>query len=295
MTLTGTLTAEPQTQEIVHRAFWEENFPNLAINSRLAGAAVEQTALSAAELSRAGERMREEGYFQAKDATLARLAPVLAEAVITCKRLDIPPAFIFIFDEVWECFQALHPVLSAFLGADYKALPDFWTWHVDPKAGESGWRPHRDKGRVSLAPDGSPLSFSVWIPFTEAMPQNGCMYILPANRDPVYNTAEEGQWRIDIARVRALPARPGEFLVWDQALLHWGAESSRFAPHPRISVAMEFQRGDIRPFNQPLSEPFANHSFEMRLKLVAKQILQYKHMYPLAARFETLAQGLLAS
>jgi len=94
--------------------------------------------------------------------------------------------------------------------------------------------------------------------------------------------------------VRALPARPGDFLCWNQAVLHWGGEASRFASGPRISVALEFQSGDRAPFNQPLIPPFANLPFETRLKLVAKQILQYKHMYPLAARFEALAKRLLA-
>jgi len=295
MSLTGTLTTETRLDDIARMAFWEQRFPSLTINRRLAASAIDQTAFSADQLSIAASRMREEGYFQGAGETLRRLAPLLADAVVACKRLDIPPAFIFLFDEAWECFYALNPLLTAFLGAGYRILPDFWTWHIDPAAAESGWRPHRDKGRAALASDGSPLLLTVWIPFTEAMPQNGCMYLLPANRDPVYNTAEEGQWKIDIARIRALPVKPGEFLVWNQAILHWGGEASRFAPHARMSAAMEFQRGDIAPFNQPLSEPFANPSFETRLKLVGKQILQYKHMYPLAARFEALARSLLGA
>jgi hypothetical protein len=119
------------------------------------------------------------------------------------------------------------------------------------------------------------------------------MYILPANRDPVYGGENEGQWRIDVAKVRAMPAKPGEFLCWNQAVLHWGGEASRFAPSPRLSMALEFQSGERAPFNQPLIAPLSNLSFESRLKLVAKQILQYRHMYPLAPRFEALAQRLL--
>jgi len=76
-------------------------------------------------------------------------------------------------------------------------------------------------------------------------------------------------------------------------VLHWGGEASRFAAHPRISMALEFQTGERAPFNTPLIEPFTNLDFESRLKLVGKQILQYKHMYPLAARFELLARRLL--
>jgi len=119
------------------------------------------------------------------------------------------------------------------------------------------------------------------------------MYLLPANRDPVYNTQQEGVRQIDISKIRALPVKPGDFLCWNQAVLHWGGEASRFAKHPRMSMALEFQSDARAAFNTPLIEPFSNLSFDMRLRLVAKQILQYKHMHPLAARFEALANMLI--
>ena len=286
---------EGRVAELSRPEFWREHFPRLTIINRLAQGNIPQIEPTADRQALWRERMLEEGYFQDGADTLGRLAPALAEAVNTCARLDIPPAFIFLFDETWECFFALDPMLRGFLGPGYRVLPDFWTWRLDPSRADAGWRPHRDKGRVALTADGAPQSLTVWIPLTEARPQNGCMYILPANRDPVYGTHAEAQWQIDVPRVRALPAKPGEFLCWNQAVLHWGGESSRFAADPRISMALEFQSGDRAPFNNPLIPPFANLDFESRLKLVAKQILQYKHMYPLAARFEALARRLLGA
>jgi len=286
-------TATSLASDVARPDFWAENFPGLNLpRTGAVGTAVTGPAGEAPERIVA-ERLFEEGYFQDRNATFARLAPVLAEAVKTCARLDIPPAFIFLFDETWACFRSLDPMLKRFLGEDYRVLPDFWTWHVDPAAGQAGWRPHRDKGRMSLAPNGAPLSLTVWAPLMDATPLTSCMYILPANRDPVYNTPQEGVWNINAASIRALPGGPGDYFCWNQAVLHWGSESSRFAPHPRISMALEFQRGDIPPFNQPLIAPFQPLDFRARLQLVAKQILQYRHMYPLAARFETMAQGLL--
>ena len=99
---------------------------------------------------------------------------------------------------------------------------------------------------------------------------------------------------MDMTSVRALPAKPGDVLCWNQAVLHWGSRTSRFAPAPRLSMALEFQRRDIPAWNTPLLDRFANHDFETRLKLVGKQILQYKHMYPLAERFQQLAEKLVA-
>lgn len=234
-----------------------------------------------------------EGYFQEQDRELVGLSEQLSACISKLMSLGLPPVFIFLFDEAWLAFFRQHFTLQMLLGHDYKVLPDFWAWHVDPNAGQAGWRPHRDKGQMALAPDGSPLSLTMWIPLTEATPQNGCMYILPANRDPVYNTPEEKAWKVDYPSIRALPAAPGQYLCWNQAVLHWGAQSSPFAEKPRMSMALEFQRADIAPFNQPLLPALGNLTFEVRLKLVAKQILQYRHMYPLPERLQAMAQALL--
>ena len=94
--------------------------------------------------------------------------------------------------------------------------------------------------------------------------------------------------------IRALPADPGEFLCWNQAVLHWGARSSRHADGPRLSMALEFQRGDVPPFGEPLTAPDEPLAFERRLKLVALQILHYDHMYPLAPDLRAAAQAILA-
>jgi hypothetical protein len=55
-------------------------------------------------------------------------------------------------------------------------------------------------------------------------------------------------------------------------------------------MAFEFQRGDVAPFNQPMLPPLWVWPLEPRLWLIAKQILQYKHMYPLSPEMEQVAQ-----
>lgn len=260
-----------------HEAFWRERFPDLHIGElltqdfrdiTLAARPRDTTALNA-------ERMRVDGYFQGRDDTLARLAPVLADAVLTCKKMDISPLFLFLFDEAWQCFYALHHQLTPFLG-DYQMLPAFWVWHVDPKAAESGWPPHRDKGRHALDANGNPLALTAWIALSEATPLSSCVYILPKSRDPVYGTENEQHWQIDYPSIRALPAQPGDFYCWDQSVLHWGSASSRFADGPRISMALEFQRSDIKPFVKPLLPAFCNPEFKVRLWLVSKHILEHR-------------------
>ncbi|UZK67205.1 phytanoyl-CoA dioxygenase family protein [Sphingomonas sp. M1-B02] len=286
---TGTIA-----RDIGSEAFWRAHFPNLHIGQLLSQELREKTldAPPRNSLALNVERMKVDGYFQDRDDTVARLAPILGDAVRTCNRIDIPPAFIFLFDEAWECFYALHQHLTPFLG-DYQILPDFWAWHVDPKASESGWSPHRDKGYGALDVNGNPLSLTVWIPLSEATPLSSCMYVLPKSRDPVYGTPEDKNWKIDYPSIRALPGKPGDFFCWDQAVLHWGSASSPFANGPRISMALEFQRTDAAPFNKPLLPAFCNLDFKSRLWLVGKQIMQYRHMYKVRPEFEALATSLL--
>lgn len=275
-------------------AFWRELFPELTL-----GALTEQdVATCPAEdtLDLMYRQLSQEGYMQGKNEQLVPLAQQLSAAISRCIELGIPPVFLYVFDQPWMCFHHLRPVIAGALGENYAALPDFWAWHVDPKKGESGWRPHRDKAdNAGLASNGSPISLTVWVPLTEATPLNGCIYILPANRDPYYGTKECSRLCMDLPFYRALPVKPGEFLSWNQEVLHYGACSSPYGTHPRMSIAMEFQRGDVMPLNRPLMPPLANLPFEMRLHLICKQALQYKHMYALTPELEAFCHRVMAS
>ncbi len=280
-------------QDLLSETFWRSLFPELTILGRLRGEFVLNW-LDEQSMSVAANKMLVEGYFQERDPVLVELSGLLSTAISRCVQLGIPPVFIFLFDETWAAFFRQHATFSAFLGEQYQTLPDFWAWHVDPRAGQAGWRPHRDKGRTALAADGTPLSMTVWIPLTEATPLNGCIYVLPANRDPVYNTENELNYKVDYPSIRALPGQPGDWFCWNQALLHWGAQSSPFATSPRMSMALEFQRSDVPAFNTPLLGTAPVLSFQIRLQLVAKQILQYQHMYPLPEHLQRFAQHVLA-
>jgi Phytanoyl-CoA dioxygenase (PhyH) len=238
--------------------------------------------------------MQQEGYFHGSlgswHAPLADLTAVIQQL----SALGLPPVFMFVYDETWQLAYQLSSTISCFLGEQYWMLPDFWAWCIDPAKAEAGWKPHRDKGHKSLRPDGTPSSLTAWIPLTQATTLNGCMYMLPADRDPVYGTPNDGKWEINYPDIRALPASPGEFLMWNQAVLHWGSRSSqRAAGQPRMSCAFEFQRCDIPAWNMPLIPPNSFLSLNQRLNLIGKQILQYQHMYPLSDFLSELAKRVL--
>ena len=275
------------------QGFWRALFPALTIAAPQENFAARP--LANASVALAGDRMLREGYFQAADPGLAALAAPLAQAVSELAKIGAPPVFVFLFDQAWAAFNRQTQMIASLLGPDYQVLPDFWAWHVNPQGDEAGWRPHRDRGAASLAPDKTPLTLTVWIPLNDATPDSSCMYILPADKDPTYGTPRDGQYQIDLPAIRALPGKAGDWFCWNQAVLHWGGQTSRFAEHSRMSIALEFQRGDHAPFNTPLLGTLPAPDFDARLKLVCKQILQYAHMYPLTADLAAVARRLIGT
>jgi ectoine hydroxylase-related dioxygenase (phytanoyl-CoA dioxygenase family) len=123
------------------------------------------------------------------------------------------------------------------LGNGYRALPDFWVWHVVPSESAYGWSPHRDRVQPTLDRNNAPHSLTVWVPFTDATPLNGCIYMLPAHLDDRFKQriwdGEGNNQVLQPQNIRALPAPAGSLLAWNQAVLHWGGRASRLAEGPR--------------------------------------------------------------
>jgi hypothetical protein len=273
------------------REFWSGLCPGMSIEGGAAGvlAAIGETGPLLVDLKR-------EGYVQIPGAlSEATMAPI-RDTVSTLFQLGIPLAFAFVYDELWLAFQGLSRFLTSVLGEGYRALPDFWVWHIKPDENSVGWRPHRDRGIPTLDWDNSPHTLTVWMPFTDANPLNGCMYMLPAHLDGRFKERRwdgEGNTFVHNPQdIRALPATAGSVLAWNQAVLHWGGRGSRLGSAPRISAAFEFQRADRPAFNNPLLDPARMPTFTERLGLIGKQILQYRNMYPPSDYLEALATSL---
>jgi len=258
--------------ELTKPEFWRAFAPRLHVE------ALQPDRLTAPgqSLERLSQRMRKDGYFEDRDPRLEVAAAAIAPAVRRCVASGLPPVFVWVYDEPWEYFRWLRPVIQHFLGPDYRLLPSFWAWHVDPQRRESGWRPHRDNSR-GVAADGTLISLTCWIPISDANPLNSCMYLLPAHMDPQLSPSASPHTAALAAR--ALPAKPGDYLIWNQVVLHWGSQSSEFADSPRMSLALEFQRAGTPPFREPLLDPETPPPFKQRVRLIAMQIQQFTHMY----------------
>ena len=276
-----------KAEDIQNPLAWLARAPGLHIDGDVLRQIIRAYRPGDNEVADLNERLRDDGYFRLTHDFGLDLA-AMADTVRRFSAADIPPVFCFLYDEFWAPFYALDAIYGGILGP-YGFLPDFWIWNVDPAKGESGWKPHRDRGRIALRADGSPISLTTWIPLSDATPLNSCMYIVPAHADPTYGTPHENESRFELPAIRALPANPGEILVWNQAVLHWGSCSSRHAAQSRISMAFEFQAMDSMLFNTPILSPDETPPFELRLRLIAKQVLQYRHMYRLDPLIEQVA------
>jgi len=267
---------------------WRSLCPELHVEGNL-----ERPTFEMGDLDELLRDIRLEGYVHVPHVLPESLFVPLRVCVERLYDSGILLPFSFVYDEFWLAYQGAARFISAVLGEDYRALPDFWTWRVPAQDTGAGWGPHRDRVQPTVEPDNSPHSLTVWLPFSDATPLNGCMYVLPAHHDERFQSRVfdgPGNNQVtDPHSIRALPATAGSFLAWNQALLHWGGRGSRLGAAPRISAAFEFQRGDRQPYNQPLLDPSRLPSFEERLGLIGKQVLQYQHMYPLEPEMERIA------
>ena len=274
--------------EVTDRETWRRRAPRLHVEDESFQRMAKPLAVDPARVIAARENLLLDGYVQESGVVFNVDLALMAEAVRGLSSEGLSPVFAFLYDEFWLPYCQLDTLFRELIGSTYAMLPDFWIWNVDPKKGEAGWAPHRDKGSATLRADGMPNSITAWIPLTEATPLNGCMYIVPARLDPTYGTNREGEWRFELPSIRALPAKPGDVLIWNQAVLHWGARSAPQGRESRVAMAIEFQRGDVPPINPPLLKPCVLLPFEQRLKLIARQVLQYRHMYKVAPDLEQM-------
>lgn len=267
--------------------FWRAFAPDFTISD-----AIDPYAFPLSDEAKAHnkKRVHVEGYTHLKNPGFKLPIDKMPDLFLKIREEGLPPAFAFVFDEMWALASQMRNLVDGVLGENYAILPDFWVWIID--AGAAGFVPHRDKGPNSLFPDKTPKSITTWLPITEAHPLNGCMYIVPANRDACYGVSQafNGQ----LADVRALPGQPGDVFTWTQHAYHWGAHAAdEHDLPPRMSVAFEFQRLDVPAFNTPLLPKDFVPPFETRLALIAKQVLQYTHLWDASPEIIEFAQDVL--
>lgn len=262
---------------IADAQFWRDLTPELTISDAQDGHLEAQVQLGEQGFSR--ERLINEGIQNFDEVIPVEVVKTLQSGIEQLHSKGWMPVFGFLYDDYWRLMASIRDVIVQALGFDAKMMPDFWIWYVDPTKEEAGWKPHREKTYDTLLPDGMPKCMTAWIPLTDADPLNGCLYFIPTNRDHSFRDFSGKPPKIDLQNIRAMPAKAGSILIFNEMIYHWGSRSSKYAKGPRLSLAYEFQRGDVKPYNEPLIDLQVLPSFGLRWQLVGKQILQYQHMY----------------
>lgn len=170
------------------------------------------------------------------------------------------------------------------------------------KVGSNFGVPHRDityKNCHNPA-DGSPDILSLWIPLVDIGDDNGCMYVVPRERDAQFSVDNKPSdqdpfsHRFPYSDIKPLcNIKAGTTLVWHPNLIHYGSGCSSYSPlPPRKSIAMAFRvRDTTRPStNKEVSRygrlPYKRHelitgpTYKERLRMIAKALMLYNVWYP---------------
>jgi hypothetical protein len=273
------------------RTFWRALAPELALSDDLCVDGLQPWALPFDDEAAFRAQLDREGYVHLPHLMEPALVRRLAGAVDTVARRGLPPLFCLVYDEFWIPAFRLSAVMRAAFGAPASILPATWIWHIDPAGSESGWKPHRDGGHTTLLPGGRPKRLTTWLALTEATPLNGCMYVVPADRDPAYGQPGRTGWEFALPDVRALPAQAGDVFLWTQALLHWGSHSVPRGQSARMSLSIEFAHGTADG-DPNVVDPGMIRRFDHRLRFVAQMMVRFNHLSGLPPDFAVLAWSL---
>ncbi len=270
-------------QQIEDVNYWRRINPNSTISDFSLSELQSAQDLAKRELACYTNQLREEGYFQTPPVIPAAMLQEMLECIKVVRQHGFPVMFSLVYDPFYAAFSYFDSVLANILGHEYKLVPNFWVYYIDPSDAGKGFEPHRDAEYLdTIGADGMPTVLTLWIAVTDATPLNSCMYMLPKNRDPQYVQAihdlKTGATQFALEDIRALPTKAGTLSCWDQYVFHWGSRSSKRAPAPRISYATYCQRGDISPVDNAIIDLRKGVDFETRLGLICKGMYRYSYL-----------------
>lgn len=272
-------------KNVIDADYWRRLNPECSISDQPFPESPTSYPISREVMERHLGQIRKEGYFQTPPIVDPAEVDKLRRCITTIVTNGHHASYALVYDEFYHVMAKLTNVLLPVLGPDFQLVPDeYGAFYIPPDNRATGTFPHRDSLRTatSIEPDGTPTLVNVWIPLTDATALNSCMYALPAHVDPHYphsasgpgtagSSPEEIDLRArDLQSIRALPAQAGSVLCWSTHLLHWGARSSEYATHPRISFAMYYQSRRVPPYHEVTMDIPSPLSFAYRLRLIEK-------------------------
>jgi len=335
----------PLSTELEDEGFWRSLLPSLTLSSlksvKKGGNRRHQNPITNENASSVLDDLGDDGFSlrlppildSAGDAFKAKFMAV-KEGIQKLSDEQLPPTFIMLFDEVWELADIYNRMICDInnqMVADKRSSNwnvfnfDVLAWCVDPKKGEVGFSPHRDRQPkneriLSSFHDGKcahPKYQTVWLAMSDATPDNSCLYVIPRPYDPGYlkgddDLSNDGNDATNVndenitdplrrclptkesyQNIRCLARRAGESITFTHRLIHWGSSGSpKNSPHPRIAISFVFSSSDFeKPYLTScprIGQDFLNPTFEQRLVLCCAQLIIYYQRFPSIIDFRNL-------
>ncbi len=247
--------------------FWRRLAPELTISD-----AQPLHALRHPTSKSSRERMHlvNDGYLRMNQPGLKVSMGKIAGAMDRIVNAGLPAAFIGVYDEVWSIIAELNGVLDGLFDGKTAMVPNFWAAHTVANTGLAAGRKRAGNG---VFDDGTPKNVTVWVPLTDATPDNGCVYVVPAGQDRNYGRENVSRADASLPGIRALTAKAGDVLIWTGETYHWqGRPERRHQDGALMSLNWEFQSSDEAPLEGLLIDSYPYVPFETRLALLARQM-----------------------
>lgn len=269
--------------------FWRRLAPELNVTDTLPSRVIARDADTVAADRLA---LTHEGFVHIRNPGIVAALDDIALVMRRIVETGLPPAFIGVYDEVWAIAAQMQSVLGGLLGGEAAMIPNFWAGYMEP--GDPGADAGRRWPGVSLNRDGTPRVLSVWMPVTPATTENGCIYVVPADQDRNYGRGEGSRADARLQAIRALPAAPGDLLVWTGETYVWQGRAARqHNERPQMSLTWEFQDARIDPVAGRMVDSFPFVPFEMRLGIIAEQMPSRAAEYLKVPAWKIVTQALL--
>ncbi|RYE83948.1 MAG: hypothetical protein EOO65_03100 [Methanosarcinales archaeon] len=123
----------------------------------------------------------------------------LVETIKKLRAAGYPPIFIYMYDETWHFIDRMFEAVQPVLGHNVVLEPSIYAWALqnrrndsDAYIGEAFSLPHRDYEFGESWENGRITLLTIWMPFTDATLENGCMFMLPREFDEYFDTPQHG-------------------------------------------------------------------------------------------------------
>eukprot|EP00929_Paragymnodinium_shiwhaense_P010719 TRINITY_DN115636_c0_g1_i1.p1 TRINITY_DN115636_c0_g1~~TRINITY_DN115636_c0_g1_i1.p1 ORF type:complete len:271 (-),score=24.99 TRINITY_DN115636_c0_g1_i1:9-728(-) len=236
--------------------------------------------------------------------------PSVASTMDALREGGFPPVFIFMYDEIWLLCQELFGAMEAILQSKAVEMDaSVFAWalqslEAQDAIGSNFGQPHRDCSfKHAHSERGELTLLTVWVPVVPVTIDSGCMYVVPADSDPLFNKSDDPlhmqpDQAMPWAHIRPLPCSPGDILLWKGNLIHWGSACGRNVQQPRKSIGTAFivpcdTDESLHGKGESLSKAQveAGLSLEERLRLVLRALIKYEHWHPKFAGLSDLEES----